>query len=130
MAIGPDTTHALAVAWLQQRRRLWPHTTNPHLLISQITAADSTDPPIAHTVTDATFQRLGISPGRLRRDRILDEAHHTADPVHLMRVFGIGAKAAMTYIQAAHPEPSWSGASDRHLRVGCDSGDRCPGAAV
>jgi len=23
-----DTTHALAVAWLQQRRRLWPHTTN------------------------------------------------------------------------------------------------------
>jgi site-specific recombinase XerD len=98
------TTHALAVEWLQQRRRLWPHTTNPHLLVSQITAADPTHPPIAHTITDALFQRLGISPGRLRRDRILDEAHHTADPVHLMRIFGIGAKAAMTYIQAAHPE--------------------------
>lgn len=99
-----ETTHGLAVEWLQQRRRLWPRTTNPHLLVSQVTAADPTGPAIAHTVTDAIFQRLGISPGRLRRDRILDEAHHTADPIHLMRVFGIGSKAAMTYIQAAHPE--------------------------
>jgi hypothetical protein len=47
---------------------------------------------------------LGLTPGKLRRDRILDEASHTADPVHLMRVFAISAKTAMTYIQAAHPE--------------------------
>lgn len=99
-----ELTHTLAVDWLRQRHRLWPRTTNPYLLVSQITAADPNHPPIAHTVTDAIFQRLGISPGKLRRDRILDEAHHTADPVHLMRVFGIGSKAAMTYVQAAHPE--------------------------
>jgi len=55
-------------------------------------------------VMDAIFGRLGLSPGQLRRDRILDEASHTADPVHLMRVFGISAKTAMTYVQAAHPE--------------------------
>ena len=53
---------------------------------------------------DAIFEPLGLSPAKLRQDRILDEASHTADPVHLMRVFGISAKPAMTYVQAAHPE--------------------------
>ena len=99
-----ELTHALAIAWMRERRRLWPLTTNPHLLVSQVTAADQTCPPIAHTVIDAIFKRLGLTPGKLRRDRILDEARHTANPVHLMRVFGISAKTAMTYIQAAHPE--------------------------
>ena len=41
---------------------------------------------------------------QLRRDRILDEARHTADPVHLMTVFGVTTRTAMTYVQAAHPE--------------------------
>lgn len=99
-----ELTHALAIQWLRERRRLWPRITNPYLLVSQITTADPTHPLIAHTVTDAVFQRVGISPGRLRRDRILDEAAHTADPIHLMRVFGISAKIAMKYVQAAHPE--------------------------
>jgi hypothetical protein len=58
-------------------------------------------PPAAHTFIEAIFTPLGLSPGQLRRDRILDEARHTADPVHLMTVFGIGAKTAMTYVQAA-----------------------------
>jgi hypothetical protein len=39
----------------------------------------------------------------LRIDRILDEAHETADPVHLMRVFGIAPDTAMKYVKAAHP---------------------------
>ena len=99
-----ELTHALATEWTRERHRLWPLTANPHLLITRVTAADQTQPPIAHTVTEAIFGPLGLSPGQLRRDRILDEASHTADPVHLMRVFGIGAKTAMTYVQAAHPE--------------------------
>ena len=100
-----ETAHPLlAIAWMRERRRLWSLTTNPHLLVSQVTAADQTCPPVAHTVMDAISKRLGLTPGKLRRDRILDEASHTADPVHLMRVFGISVKTAMTYIQAAHPE--------------------------
>ena len=99
-----ELTHTLAIGWLRERHRRWPLTTNPHLLVSQVTAADTTLPPIAHTVMDAIFQRLGLSPSRLRQDRILDEARHTADPVHLMRVFGLTAKPAMHYVQAAHPE--------------------------
>ena len=99
-----ELTHTLAINWLRERHRRWPVTTNPHLLISNITAADATNPPIAHTITDATFKQLGLTATQLRQDRILDEARHTADPVHLMRVFGLTAKPAMHYVQASHPE--------------------------
>ncbi len=99
-----ELTHTLAIEWMRERHRRWPRSANPHLLVTRVTADDETRPPAAHTVMEAIFARLGLSPGKLRRDRILDEASHTADPVHLMRVFGISAKTAMTYIQAAHPE--------------------------
>lgn len=99
-----ELTCALAAGWLRERRRRWPRTANPHLLITRVTASDENHPPVAHTVIEAVFTPLGLSPGQLRRDRILDEARQTADPVHLMTVFGISAKTAMTYIQAAHPE--------------------------
>ncbi|MEU6786087.1 hypothetical protein ABZ912_43440 [Nonomuraea angiospora] len=104
-----ELTHALAIQWVRERRRLWPRTTNPYLLVSRITAADPTHSPIARTLTDAVFRRADISPGRLRRDRILDEAAYTADPIHLMRVFGISGKVAMKYVQAAHPERRTTG---------------------
>jgi hypothetical protein len=55
-------------------------------------------------VMNEIFRPLGLSPSKLRQDRILDEARHTADPVLLMRVFGIAAETAMKYIHAAHPE--------------------------
>ena len=99
-----ELTHALTVGWLRERSRRWPVTTNPHLLLSQISAADNALPPISGTVMDAIFKPLALSPSQLRQDRILDEARHTADPVHLMRVFGITATPAMRYVHAAHPE--------------------------
>jgi hypothetical protein len=78
-----ELTHALAIDWLHERHRRWPRTANPHLLVTAQTAADTTNPPIAPTGMDAIFNKLGLSPSRLRQDRILDEATHTADPVHL-----------------------------------------------
>jgi hypothetical protein len=36
-----------------------------------------------------TSGNSGVITYKLRQDRILDEARHTADPVHLMRVFGV-----------------------------------------
>ncbi|MFC4503685.1 MULTISPECIES: hypothetical protein [Streptomyces] len=36
-------------------------------------------------------------------DRILDEAQHTANPLHLVRLFGISPITAMRYLRAAHP---------------------------
>lgn len=99
-----ELTHALGIEWKRERHRLWPLTGNSHLLLTRVTATDAANPPIALTVMDAIFGKLGLSPSKLRQDRILDEARHTADPVHLMRVFGLTAKPAMHYVQAAHPE--------------------------
>ena len=99
-----DLTRALAIAWLRERHRRWPATANPHLLVSQQTTAMDTLPPVSSMVMNDIFRPLGLTPSRLRQDRLLDEARHTADPVHLMRVFGISDTTAMKYVYAAHPE--------------------------
>jgi hypothetical protein len=99
-----DLSRTLMTGWLRERHRCWPLTRNPHLLVTRHTAVDTAAPPIAHTVLDAIFGDLGLTPSLVRQDRILDEARHTADPVHLMRVFGLTAHPAMKYIQAAHPD--------------------------
>jgi hypothetical protein len=99
-----ELTHTLAIAWLRERHRRWSLTANTHLLVSQQTAVDDRLPPVSAMVMNEIFRPLGLSPSKLRQDRILDEARHTADPVLLMRVFGIAAETAMKYIHAAHPE--------------------------
>jgi hypothetical protein len=99
-----DLSRALMTGWLRERHRRWPLTGNPHLLVTSQTAAGTAGPPIALTVIDAIFAGLGLTPSKVRQDRILDEARHTADPVHLMHVFGLTAKPAMKYVQAAHPD--------------------------
>ncbi|MET7802110.1 hypothetical protein [Streptomyces decoyicus] len=33
---------------------------------------------------------------------VIDEARHTADPVHLVRVFGVSISTAMKYLHTAH----------------------------
>jgi hypothetical protein len=99
-----DLTRTVAIAWFRERHRRWPATANPHLLVSQQTAAMDTLPPVSSMVMNEIFGPLGLTPSGLRQDRILDEARHTADPVHLMRVFGISDTTAMKYVYAAHPE--------------------------
>jgi hypothetical protein len=99
-----DLSRTLIPGWLRERHRCWPLTRNPHLLVTRHTAVDTAGPPIAHTVLDAIFGELGLTPSQVRQDRILDEARHTADPVHLMRVFGLSTHPAMKYVQAAHPD--------------------------
>ncbi len=96
-----EVTAALASQWLRYRHRRWPTSCNPHLLISQQTAADTS--PVGPTMIWHMFEPLAVHPVRLRQDRILDEARHTADPVHLVRVFGITESTAMNYVYAAHP---------------------------
>ena len=91
-----ELTTELATAWLRERHRRWPRSTNPHLLVSRISAADEAGPKISAEVTKTVFERVGISASRLRQDRIYDEARHTADPVHLIRMFGLAMSTAMS----------------------------------
>ncbi|GAX49313.1 hypothetical protein [Streptomyces olivochromogenes] len=52
----------------------------------------------------AIRDRIGINATQLRQDRFLDEARETADPVRLMRLFGITSHTAIHYVRAAHSE--------------------------
>jgi integrase len=99
-----ELTTELATAWLRERHRRRPRTANPHLLVSRVSAVDEAGPRMSTEVTKTVFERIGISASKLREDRIYDEARHTADPVHLMRVFGLSKTTAMKYVTAAHPD--------------------------
>ena len=64
-----ELSRTLVTSWLRERHRHWPLTGNPHLLVTQQTAAAADPgPPIALTVMDATFAKLGLSPSKLRQD--------------------------------------------------------------
>jgi len=89
---------------LRERHRRWPRCSNPHLIVSQITASDPAGPAVSTALFREIFTAAGIPAQRLRRDRILDEARHTADPVHLTHMFGISVATAIAYTRAAHPE--------------------------
>ncbi|MCP2314651.1 site-specific integrase [Kitasatospora paracochleata] len=99
-----ELTLTLIRQMLHERHHRWPLCPNPHLIVSQITAADPTGPPACSGFFYDLYTATGTPAGRLRRDRVLDEAHHTADPVHLMRMFGISVATAVAYTRAAHPE--------------------------
>ncbi|CAM5320546.1 hypothetical protein [Streptomyces aurantiogriseus] len=70
----------LLTNWLRERAARWPHSTNPHLFVTQQTALDPSRPPLAKYTLRPLFLSLGIQPRQLRIDRVLDEAHETADP--------------------------------------------------
>lgn len=88
---------------ISERHRRWPSSSNPYLLVSRRTAMHSDNPPIVRFAVRYQFRFTGLNPQRIWTDRILDEARDTADPIHLMRVFGLSATTAVKYVQAAHP---------------------------
>jgi hypothetical protein len=74
-------------AWLAERFRRWPRSPNPHLLVSSQSAQHPGLPPVDGRTVRADFRPAGLLPKQLWADRLLDEAKHTTDPVHLVRVF-------------------------------------------
>ncbi|MFE5862153.1 hypothetical protein ACFQ77_16590 [Streptomyces virginiae] len=99
-----DLTQHLITRWLAERHRRWPASTNPHLLATAQTSADDTHPKVNPQAINKPLGRIGLQASRLRTDRILDEAKHTADPVRLIQLFGLSPTTAMRYVRAAHPE--------------------------
>jgi hypothetical protein len=99
-----DLSTDLAADWLRERRRRWPQATNPHLLITAQTYRHPASPQISYCAMRAVFDQIGLLPRQVWADRILDEARETADPVHLVRLFGIYPSIAVKYVHAAHPD--------------------------
>lgn len=95
-----ELTHQLLLDWLADRRRRWPNTANPHLIINKQTA--STIRPVSDNALTAPFRRRAATLEALRVDRQLDEAlTHGPDPLHLAVVFGLDETTAIRYSQAA-----------------------------
>ena len=90
-----DLTRRLLTEWLNHRRTRWPHTANPHLLISQRSAL-GTGQVSAPWIQD--LRGLPATLDRLRIDRQLEEALACgADPLHVAAVFGIDTSTAIRY---------------------------------
>ncbi|MFF7987834.1 hypothetical protein ACFZDK_53915 [Streptomyces sp. NPDC007901] len=96
-------THQLAADWTTYRHHRWPASSNPHLLVGQKSAVDPDHPAVSIGTLSGALPR-GLTLSGLRQDRILNEAAESADPLRLMRLFGITEQTAMRYVTAAHPE--------------------------
>ena len=87
--------------WLENRQHRWPHTANPHLLISKESALRHGPVSTAYLTS---LRGLPATLGRLRIDCQLTEAMATGfDPLRLAQVFGISEQAAIRYaVNAQH----------------------------
>lgn len=86
--------------WLDHRRTVWPHTGNPHVIVSARTALGTR--PVTGQFIRFRLGRNGFSVDRIRADRILDEALTAgADPLRLSRVFNISHTTATKYTTVA-----------------------------
>ena len=95
-----DLTRKLITEWLAWRRKRWPRTTSPYLIINN--QAAMTTRPVSENWLTSSFRGLGVTLEQLRIDRQLDEALTAGpDPLHLASVFGIGDETAIRYAAAA-----------------------------
>jgi hypothetical protein len=86
-------------AWLDERARRWPDTSNPYLFIHHHNAV-RTRPVSAGWITNT----IGISAQLIRQDRILDEALVTnGDVRRICDMFGLTVSSAVRYTYTADP---------------------------
>ena len=90
-----ELTRKVLREWLEYREHRWPHTANPHLLVSRESALH------LGPVSTTYLSRLHGLPAILEQLRIdcqLAEAMATGfDPLHLAEVFGISEHTAIRY---------------------------------
>jgi hypothetical protein len=90
-----DLTCKAVREWLEYRQRRWPHTANPHLLVSKESALHHGPVSSAYLTS---LRGLSATLERLRIDCQLAEAMATGfDPLHLAEVFGISEHTAIRY---------------------------------
>jgi hypothetical protein len=95
-----DLTYRAMRAWLGHRRATWPHSPNPHVLISRRTALGTG--PVCHEFVRFSLGDSGFSIDQIRADRILHEALTAGpDPLHLSLVFNLDHATALRYTTVA-----------------------------
>jgi hypothetical protein len=87
--------------YLAVRHARWPHTANPHLLLTRRSAQGVS--PVSEYWFNKLFRGLPVTAQRLREDRLIEEGiAHNADPLHLAAVFAITPRTGLRYATAAH----------------------------
>ncbi len=95
-----DLTYRAMMAWLGHRRATWPHSPNPHILISRRTALSTG--PVCHEFVRFSLGDSGFSIDQIHADRILHEALTAGpDPLHLSLVFNLDHATALRYTAVA-----------------------------
>jgi integrase len=95
-----DLSYRALRLWLDHRRVTWPHTSNPHVLVSEKTVHGAS--PVSQRFVVLRMSRAGCSVDRIRKDRILHEALTAGpDPLHLSLVFGVSHNTAARYATVA-----------------------------
>lgn len=95
-----DLTYRVLDDWLRYRRQRWPHTANPHLLVSRESAVKLG--PVSAVWVGRILRGLPATIERLRIDRQLEEAIVSgADPLLLAQMFGVSGTTAVRYAENA-----------------------------
>jgi integrase len=89
------------VAWLEHRRRRWPKTSNPHLLVTSVSANRLT--PVSSGYLRSVFACLPVTGAQLRVDRLVSEALNGGDALRIALLFGLSPETATTYAAAFEP---------------------------
>ena len=92
-------TSETIVTWLSVRRRRWPASANPHLLVTYKSAYGLG--PISTAYIAGIFKTLGTTAAGLRADRLLGEAQAHGDPLRLVRLFALSPATAVRYCTQA-----------------------------
>ena len=98
-------TRAAITDYLRRRRNAWPTTNSPYLLINSRTV--HTGRPVTYAWMHSLFKDLPVTAWQLRDDRLLEEAAHNSDPLHLSAVFGITAITSLRFIKALHSDAAF-----------------------
>ncbi len=117
-----DLTYQAIRDWLDYRTKLWPRSTNPHLIISRQTAMKTS--PVTSSWLNQPVRGLTATIERLRQDRQLDEALVRGfDPLHLAAVFGVTAPTAIRYAAAARELLQAESADAEAADTACEGSD-------
>lgn len=100
-----DYTCSAITDYLRLRRNAWPIISSPYLLVSHRSV--HTGKPVTDAWMHSLFRDLPVTAWRLRDDRLLEEAVHNGDPLHLSSVFGITPITSLRFVRAIYGEAAF-----------------------